>query len=95
MYRLETTNCGPLLGADEWRPSILALDPQSQQLFVAETGQPRIKVWGEAGGHFGPEQKKTQPFNHSLSHERGSEQSERVSEQVSGVRERAIRRVLQ
>ena len=44
IHHIDTTNCGPLLGAEEWRPSILAVDPKSRQLFVAETGLPRVKV---------------------------------------------------
>jgi len=49
IHRIETSSCGPLLGADVWRPSILAIDPKSQQLFVAEAGQPRVKVFDAQG----------------------------------------------
>lgn len=51
MHRIDTSNCGPLLGAETWLPSILACDPKSQQVFVAETGLPRVKVF-DAGGKY-------------------------------------------
>jgi hypothetical protein len=44
VHRIEQSSCGPLLGADTWSPSLLAVDPKSQELFVAETGLPRVKV---------------------------------------------------
>lgn len=49
VHRIEQSSCGPLLGADTWSPSLLAVDPKSQELFVAETGLPRVKVFDRNG----------------------------------------------
>jgi len=47
--RIETSSCGPLFGSSSWHPSVLALDPPSGRLYVAEVGLPRVKVFDVNG----------------------------------------------